>query len=123
LLSDDPLASAAAARVLDGATTIAISLVALAETAFVLNRHYGVPRELVVDRLVELLRRRNVETVGADKNVVASALLLCRPSGRVSFADALINADTRSAGISTLHTFDERFPDQGLSVHRPGGLD
>jgi predicted nucleic-acid-binding protein len=67
--------------------------VTLAEAAFVLARNYGVPREQVVYRLVELLRKRNIDPLGVDKNLVASALLLCRPSGRVDYADALINAD------------------------------
>jgi predicted nucleic-acid-binding protein len=118
LLADEPVAAGAAARLLDSDAPIAISLVALAETAFVLHRNYGVPRELVVDRLVELLRKQNVTTIGADKGLVAGALLLCRPSGRVSFADALINADLRAAGLTAIFTFDERFPPEGLSVRR-----
>jgi hypothetical protein len=40
-----------------------------------------VPREEVVDSLVELLRKRNIEVLGAEKALVASALMLCRPSG------------------------------------------
>ena len=119
LVADETKAATAAARLLDGDSPIAISLVALAEAAFVLYRNYGVPRELVVDRLVELLRKQNITTVGADKGLVASALLLCRPSGRVSFADALINADLRAAGLTAIFTFDERFPSEVLSVHRP----
>lgn len=120
-LADDPAAGRAAAAVLDSNAQIAISPVVLAETAFVLHRHYGVPRELVVDQLVGLLRKRNIRVLGVDRNLVASALLLCRPSGRVSFADALINADARASGIETLYTFDERFPADGLDLRRPSG--
>ncbi len=119
LVQDEPLMGAAAARLLDGAQEIALSGIALAETAFVLTRVYGVPREVVVDKLVRLLRKRNVRLLGLDKTLAAAALLLCRPSGRVSFADALINADARSHAIETLYSFDQQFPSEGLSVLTP----
>lgn len=119
LLQDDPDMGAAAARLLDGGKQLGISLVALAETAFVLSRVYGVPREEVVDLLVQLLRKRNIETLGVDKDLVASSLLACRPSGRVNYADALINADARAHSDGKLYTFDERFPSEGLTLERP----
>lgn len=119
LLQDDPEQGRAAARLIDSETNLAISLVALAETAFVLSRNYHVPREEVVDRLVELLRKRNIYVLGVDKNLAASSLMLCRPSGRVNYADALINADARANAVEKLHTFDERFPSEGLDISRP----
>ncbi len=118
-LQDDPEKGPAAARLIDGTRELGISLVALAETAFVLSRNYGVPREQVVDRLVELLRKRNIDLLGIDKALVASALLLCRPSGRVNYADALINADARAHAVGRLYTFDERFPSEGLALSQP----
>lgn len=119
LLQDDPEMGPAAARLLDGPEELGLSLVTLAEVAFVLSRVYGVPREHVVDGLTTLLRKRNVVVLGMDKALAASVLLLCRPSGRVSYADALINADARAHGVGTLHTFDERFPPEGLTLERP----
>lgn len=118
-LQDHPEHGPAAARLVDGAENLGVSLVALAETAFVLSRVYGVPREEVVDLLVALLRKRNMDTLGADKALVASALLMCRPSGRVNYADALINADARAHTAGKLHTFDERFPPEGLTLEKP----
>ena len=44
LLQDDPEKGPAAARLLDGAEGLGVSLIALAETAFVLARVYGVCR-------------------------------------------------------------------------------
>lgn len=120
LLQDDPEKGPAAAGLIDGTHELGIGLVTLAETAFVLSRNYGVPRERVVDRLVELLRRRNIGLLGIDKALVASALLLCRPSGRVNYADALINADARAHAVDRFYTFDERFPSEGLMLGRPG---
>lgn len=118
-LQDDPEKGPAAARLVDGESDLGISLVGLAETAFVLSRIYDVPREEVVDGLVGLLRKRNIAVLGADKNLVASALLLCRPSGRVNYADALINADARAHAVERLYTFDERFPAEGLEIEQP----
>jgi predicted nucleic-acid-binding protein len=118
-LQDDTARGLAAARVVDGERELGVSLVALAETAFVLSRNYGVPRERVVDLLVELLRKRNIAPLGVDKTLAASALLLCRPSGRVNFADALINADARAHAVERLYTFDERFPSEGLELEQP----
>ncbi len=119
LLQDDPESGPASARLIDGPEELGVSPVALAETAFVLSRVYGVPRERVVDELVTLLRKRNIAVLGMDKALAANALLLCRPSGRVSYADALINADARAYGIETLYTFDERFPSEGLALGKP----
>lgn len=119
LLQDDPEMGPAAARLVDGERRLGVSLVALAETAFVLSRNYGAPREEVVDLMVEMLRKRNIQTLGVDKELAASALLLCRPSGRVNYADALINADARAHEVGKLYTFDERFPPEGLTLRRP----
>jgi predicted nucleic-acid-binding protein len=118
-VQDHPAHGPAAQRLIDGTQEIFISLVALAETAFVLSRNYDVPREEMVDTLVGLLRRRNVQVIGVDKTLAAAALLICRPSGRVSFADALINVDARHHGVTTMYTFDERFPMEGLTVQTP----
>ncbi len=120
LLQDDPEMGQAAARLIDDGRGLGVSLVVLAETAFVLSSNYGAPREEVVDSLVGLLRKRNIEVIGAEKAVVASALLLCRPSGRINYADALINADARAHEVGKLYTFDERFPSEGLTLERLG---
>ena len=39
--------------------------------------------------------------------------MLCRPSGRVSFADALVWAAARSQTDASVYSLDERFPDEG----------
>jgi predicted nucleic-acid-binding protein len=87
LLQDDPEMGPAAARLMNGGLRLGVSLVVLTETVFVLSSNYGVPWEEVVDSLVELLRKRNIEVLGAEKALVASALMLCRPSGLVNYAD------------------------------------
>lgn len=48
------------------------------------------------------------------------ALLLCSPSGRVSFSDALVWAMARGVGTgSVVYTLDRRFPRLGIEVLEP----
>ena len=118
-LTDDPpdLARRAAA-VIDGDRPLAVSPVVLAETAYVLTHVYQVPRPAVVDQLIAFLQKENIVCLHLDKGSVIEALLLCRPSGRVSFADALIWAEARSGGPPAVYTLDERFPALGVEVRR-----
>ncbi|GAB4274970.1 MAG: hypothetical protein Kow0092_30460 [Deferrisomatales bacterium] len=77
---------------------------------------YGVERQAVVDVLVELVQKENLHPLGLDKAAVLEGLLLCRPSRRVSFADALVWAHARSSGAPRMYTFDRRFPDAGVEI-------
>jgi predicted nucleic acid-binding protein len=118
LTGDPPRQAARASRIIDREPALVVTDVVLAETAFVLNSVYGVPRRAVVDGLVELLQRRNLAAFRLDKGAVIQGLLLCRPSNRVSFADAMGWAAARSAGAETVYSFDERFPSGGIVVRR-----
>ena len=84
------------------------------ETAYVLRTAYAVPRPQIVDILIDLLGRGNVEIWELSKPDAVQALLLCRPSNRVSFADALIWAAARNSADARIYTFDRRFPDQEI---------
>ena len=117
LTGDPPEMLAAAKRVVDETPSLLLTDVVLAETAYVLLSFYEVPKEALVASLVDLLRKKNLDTFCADKTLVIQALLLCRPSRRVSFADALVWAVARSAGDgSTVYSFDERFPGEGVEL-------
>jgi hypothetical protein len=67
--------------------------------------------------------RRNIATRDAEKAYVITGLGFCRPSGRVSFGDALIWAaartDAPSGGRTRVHSFDERFPPQDIDHRIP----
>lgn len=115
---DPPDLAEASAKVIDAEPELLISDVALVETAYVLSSVYGVPRETVVDHLVALVRKANIATFRLPKELVLEALRLCRPSGRVSFADALIWAAARTED-TTIYTLDERFPSVSVNVRRP----
>lgn len=118
LTGDPPKASEEATRIIDGVEDLVITEVALAETAYVLMSVYYVPRELAVDKLIAFLQKENIEPFSIDRGLLLQALLLCRQSGRVSFADALIWAAARSAGAKVVYSFDKRFPTDGLEVRR-----
>ena len=107
-----PAEQAARARTLiESDRPMVIPVVALVETAFVLMRSYGVSQADVVDALVGLPRRVNVAVHELPTAIAIQALLLCRPSGRVSFADVRIWAAARTAAKRRVATFGQRFPD------------
>lgn len=118
LTGDSPELAERAATVIDGENEIQITDVVLAEAAYVLVSVYGVPRDVVVDHLVALLRKRNIRPFAIEKETVLHALLMCRPSRRVSFADALLWAAARSSESKVVYTLDERFPADGIEVRR-----
>jgi len=119
LTGDVPELAERAARLLDGPDPVALHCIVLVEAAFVLEKVYGVPRAEVVDALVELLQKKNLHLLDLPKEEAILALLLARPSRRVSYADALLWAAARSHEAGLLYTFDERFPANGLEVIRP----
>ena len=107
-----------AAGIIDQEEGLQVTDVALAETAFVLASVYHFPRDAIVDHLVSFVRKANISLFGLRKDVVIHALLMCRPSGRVSFGDALIWAAARSSGSGVIYSFDGRFPSESLTVLR-----
>ncbi len=116
LMNDDLELAERATRIIEGDTDLLLTDGILAETAFVLTKTYGVPRQIVVDELIRLVSRRNIRLYGLDKDTVIQGLELCRPSGRVSFADAALWASAHSSGVRNVYSFDKRFPDIGVAV-------
>jgi predicted nucleic acid-binding protein len=116
LTGDPPEMAEQAAQVIDGRDNLQVTDVVLAETAYVLTSMYQVPRNMVVDHLVALLQKENISPFALDKGLVLQGLLMCRPSGRVSFADAMIWAAARSAGSRIVYSLDERFPEDGIEI-------
>ncbi|MBM3926508.1 MAG: type II toxin-antitoxin system VapC family toxin [SAR202 cluster bacterium] len=108
-----------AAALIESDEELLITSVVLAEAAYALNQFYGVERAKIVDYLVAFLQRANIETFDMDKSEALQGLMMCRPSGRVSFADALIWAAARSSPQNTVYSFDQAFPREGLEVRTP----
>ena len=116
LTGDSPELADRAASIIESEDGLWITDGVLAEVAYVLMSVHQVSRVLVVDSLVALVQKQNISTYALDKGLVLQALQMCRPSGRVSFADALVWASARSAGAEIVYTFDQRFPSDGLEV-------
>jgi len=119
LTNDSPELAERSAHVIESADEVTLSDVALVETAWVLERTYGLPRDVVVDSLRALIRRRNVRTACLPKEVVDAALAFCRGSRRVAFADALIWAAASVDSDASVYSFDRRFPASDVTVIRP----
>ncbi len=116
LTGDPPHLAEISAQVIDGDRTLLVTDVVIVETAYVLQSVYRVPRTAIVDSLMALLRKANLHTFRLQKDLVLSALLLCRPSGRVSFADALVWAAARSQVGAAVYSLDQRFPTEAITV-------
>ena len=118
LVQDVPDMAERATAIIEGTEDLVVTDLVLAETAHVLLSVYQIHRQRAVDALLEFISRDNIGVLGLEKALVQQALLLSRPSGRVSIADALIWAAVRQARINEVYSFDERFPDDGLTVLR-----
>lgn len=121
-VTGEPSALAAGTRTLieDGDGVLTLLPVVLAETAFVLMSRYLMGRADVVDALSDLVSRENIEVEGLPADLVVEALTLVRPSGRVSFPDALVWAAARAAGRETVvYSLDRRFPSADIDLRRP----
>jgi predicted nucleic acid-binding protein len=108
-----------AAAVIDGPDEIAISLVAIVETAHVLRTQYGVERSAIVDTLLDLVRRENVRVLGLPHDDLVEALVLARAMPGRPIPDALIAIGARSAGALPLVTFDRRMARYGVATREP----
>ena len=105
-----------AAVVIDHVDDLQVAGVTVLEVPYVLTRVYRIPRQQVVDYLVEFLQKANIDLYALEKGLVIQALLTCRPSGRISLGDALIWAAVRTAGAPVVYSRDERFPADGLEI-------
>jgi predicted nucleic-acid-binding protein len=108
LAQDDPVQSVEATRFIESLTTHEpgfISVVAMAETAWVLDRAYGLTtREIAA--AIEHVLQAEVLVVESEQEVFTSMVVL--KEGRGSFADALIGALGAKAGCSHTVTFDRK---------------
>ena len=118
LTGDPPDMFEKATQIIENAEDLKVTEGVLAETAFVLSSVYQMPRSKVVDLIIALVKRANLSTYALNKSLVLEGLTMCRPSGRVSFADALLWAAARTDGAAAMYSMDERFPDDGLEIRR-----
>lgn len=115
LLGEPQDQAQAAASIIEQSSLVAISPVILAESFLYSSQFIGAAAD-IVDSLAGLVNRENVQVSHIEKALVIDALYMCRDSGRVKVADALLWAEARTAGPATIYTFDRRFPDQGVTL-------
>jgi predicted nucleic-acid-binding protein len=109
LAQDDPDQSAAASELFEHRLSSGhpgfISVVAIAETAWVLERSYRLDGKDIATA-IELVLQADRLVVEKEQEVFASMIAL--KEGRGSFADALIRALGTAAGCSCTVTFDRK---------------
>ncbi len=108
LIQDDPRQSHAATRIIEELTEDNpgfISIAALVETAWVLDRAYGVSAPEVA-AVIERLLQTDILVVENEQEVFTAMIAL--KEGRGSFADALIATLGSKAGCSRTLTFDQK---------------
>jgi predicted nucleic-acid-binding protein len=109
LAQDDPIQSAKAIELIEGRLTEQdpgfISVVAMAETAWVLERAYGLA-DADIARAIERTLQVGSLVVESEQEVFTAMIAL--KEGRGSFADALIGALGAKAGCSRTLTFDRK---------------
>jgi predicted nucleic-acid-binding protein len=107
LAQDDPVQSASATDFIDGRLSEQepgfVSVVTMAETAWVLRRTYGLS-DADVAAVIERTLQSDVLIVQHEQEVFTAMVAL--KDRRGSFADALIGALGASAGCSVTVTFD-----------------
>ncbi len=106
---DDPVQSRKATVLIEGHLTEQtpgfISIVALAETIWVLNRAYGLTEKEIAAVLERVLQ---ADTLVVEHEAAVASALVALWEGYGSFADALIGAINDQAGCSQTFTFDRK---------------
>jgi predicted nucleic-acid-binding protein len=109
LVGDDPIQSRKARQLIEGRLTEDepgfLSLIAVAETTWVLERGYGMDGRAIA-AAIERLLQTEVLVIECEQEVF-SAMIALR-EGRGSFADALIGECGKKAGCATTVTFDRK---------------
>ncbi len=108
LTQDDPVQSPKATEVIERRLTERnpgyVSIVAMVETAWVLDRAYGLPAYEIA-RAIERMLQIDVLVIENEEEVFTAMVAL--KEGQGSFADALIAALGARAGCTNTLTFDQ----------------
>ena len=109
LAQDDPVQSAKATAIMERQLTVEepgfVSIVAMVETVWVLERAYRVSDHEIAANIERMLR---VDVVVVENEHEVFAAMAALKDGRASFADALIGALGARAGCTRTLTFDRK---------------
>ena len=116
LAQDDPIQSAKATDIIErrltGENPGFVSAVAMVETAWVLDRAYGLGSDEIAAAIERTLQ---IDALVVEKEQEVFTAMIALKQGRGSFADAVILALGARAGCSYTLTFDHK-------ASRPSGL-
>lgn len=109
LTQDDPVQSAIATAIFERRLTAKnpgfISIVAMVETVWVLDRAYGLPAKQIAAAVERLLQ---VEVLTIENEQEVFTAMIAMKQGRGSLGDALIAELGKRAGCSRTLTFDRK---------------
>jgi len=116
LSDDDPPRALAAARLLDGDSTLVLSTSVLIESVHALRAETREQNPRIANALIEVLTRDNVELVDAEIGAVVAALRWSLRGSARRIPDALIAAAAEQARCDWIVTFDEGFSSHTVPV-------
>ncbi len=119
LVGTPPAQARKAAALVDGPEEIGLSPVALAECAHVLRTQYGVERGDILESLIALVQRENVNVLGLRTDVLLGVLVRARQLPGRPIPDALIVAASLAADALPLATFDRDQARYGVVTREP----
>ena len=109
LTQDDPAQSKRAAEIIDNRLSLTnpgfLSVVAIAETVWVLDRAYRLADEDIVAAIERTLQ---IDVLVVENEAEVFTAMIALEEGRGSFGDALIGALGAKAGCSATLTFDRK---------------
>ncbi len=108
-----------ATRLIEGDADVAISLVAITEASHVLRSFYRLPASRIIEALVELMTRANVQPLEISKPEVIAALVRARAFESSPVTDVLIAASSLAHDAVPVYTFDKKFARLGAPVATP----
>ncbi len=108
-----------AQAIMEAGDPVGVPTVVLLEAAHVLRTQYGVDRRTVLDTLIELVTRDDVDVLGISKGSLIEALVRARALPGSPLPDALVAATVREAGALPLYSFDRGLARHGISVRAP----
>jgi predicted nucleic-acid-binding protein len=103
IVEDDPTQARLAVKTLEQAETVAVSVHALCELAWVLQRSYDVARSDIAATIRQLIDTRNVEV---NRPAVEAGLAVLDAGG--DFADGVIAYEGQWLGGETFVSFDQK---------------
>ena len=119
LVGTPPAQAKRAARLVDCAEQIGVSVVALAECAHVLRTQYGIPPRDILDSLIGLVQRENIRVTDARLDILVAMLVRARDLPGRPIPDALIVGASLAADAVPLATFDAEQRRFGIATREP----